>query len=100
MFLDVLQDGAQPALWQRTVPPLHSPTRCHEMPDQMHGQDIGQRLGGKASPDTASRQFGIDDTQSSQQLGNIQRVERGNTPRAGSRPNVSTATLSTKSGSR
>jgi hypothetical protein len=43
----------------------------------MDGQHIGQRLGSKTSPDTASRQFGINGPQSSHQLGGIQRVERG-----------------------
>jgi hypothetical protein len=43
----------------------------------MDGQDIGQRLGGKTSPDTPSRQFGINGPQPSPQLGGIQRVERG-----------------------
>jgi hypothetical protein len=43
----------------------------------MDGQHIGQRLGGKTSPNTASRQFGINGPQSTRQLGAIQRVERG-----------------------
>ena len=56
---------------------MHSTAGCHDVPEEMDGQHIGQRLGGKTSPNTASRQFGINGPQSTRQLGAIQRVERG-----------------------
>ena len=43
----------------------------------MDGQDIGQRLGGKTSPDTASRQFGINGPHRCRQLRYAQGIERG-----------------------
>jgi hypothetical protein len=49
MFLDVLDNGAEPPPRQRTVRPARQPSGCQGVADQMDGQDVGQRLGSKPS---------------------------------------------------
>src|SRR6516164_1770646 len=47
VFLDVLDDGAEPRSGERAVPPALGLARCQDVSDQVDGQDVGQRLGGQ-----------------------------------------------------
>ncbi len=68
VFLDVLDDGAEPRSGERAGPPANGLAGCRDVPDQVDGQDVGQRLGGQPPPGAAGRQLG--------QLG-IRRQHRG-----------------------
>src|SRR5215831_4859277 len=59
VLLDVLQDGPEPPPRQGTVPPAHSAAGYHDVPDQVDGQNGGQRFGGQRPPGTAGGQLGI-----------------------------------------
>ena len=47
VFLDVLDDGAEPPPRQHPVPPALRPAGRQDVADQVDGQDVGQRLGGQ-----------------------------------------------------
>src|SRR4029077_2100298 len=49
-FLDVLDDGAELRSAERAVPPACGLTGRRNVPEQMDGQDVGQRLGGQPPP--------------------------------------------------
>src|SRR5215472_17637787 len=57
VFLDVLDDGAEPRSGERAVPPARGLARCQDVSDQVDGQDVGQRLGGQRSPGAAGGQL-------------------------------------------
>src|SRR5262249_36649602 len=44
VFLDVLDDGAEPCSGERAVPPARGLAGRQGVPDQVGGQDVGQRL--------------------------------------------------------
>jgi hypothetical protein len=45
VFLDVLDDGAEPPPRQRAVPPARRAARRRDVPEKVDGQDVGQGLG-------------------------------------------------------
>jgi len=47
VFLDVLDDGAELCAWERAVPLARGLARRPDVPEQMDGQEVGQRLGGE-----------------------------------------------------
>jgi hypothetical protein len=59
VFLDVLDDGAEPPPRQPSVSPARRALGCQDVPDQADGQDVGQRLGGQWPPGAAGGQLGI-----------------------------------------
>ena len=42
VFLDVLDDGAEPCSGERAVPPARGLAGRQDVPDQVNGQDVGQ----------------------------------------------------------
>ena len=55
VLLDVLLHGAEPPPRQQPVPPALQPAGRREALEQVDGQEVGQRLGGKRSPRAAAR---------------------------------------------
>ena len=56
---DGLNGGAEPPPRQRTVPPALRPSGCEDVPDQVDGQDVGQRLGGEPPAGAVGGQLGV-----------------------------------------
>ena len=76
VFLDVLDDGAEPPPRQRAVPPARGPAGCQDVSDQVDGQDVGQRLGGEPPPGAAGRQLGVHRPHRGPEVREVQAVER------------------------
>ena len=58
------------------VPPALRPAGCQDVPDQVDGQDVGQRLGGEPPAGAAGRQLGIHRRHRGPQGREVQAVER------------------------
>ena len=76
VLLDVLDHGAEPPPRQHAVPPALGPAGRRDVADQVDGQDVGQRLGGKRPPGAAARQLGVHRRHRGPEVGKVQAVQR------------------------
>src|SRR5262249_28231666 len=75
VFLDVLDDGAEPCSRERAGPPVRGLAGCQDVPEQVDGQDVGQGLGSQRSAGATGRQFGVYRRHRGPQMREVQAVQ-------------------------